>query len=76
MKKIIVKNNIEELKMRNEMTYREIAEIAKVSVAYICQLAKSKRKNPSFSVMERIAFALQSTVYMVFKMGYKSQIMA
>ena len=68
-KKVPVMNNIEELKKRNKMSYNQIAKAAGVSESYICQLATGKRINPSFSKMERIAFAFESTAAKVFKMG-------
>lgn len=68
-----MKNNIIEIKKRNGMTYEDIAKIARVSVSYIWQLANGKKKNPSYSVMERIAFALQSTIEKVFKLKYRAK---
>ncbi len=75
-KKVPVMNNIEELKKRNKMSYNQIAKAAGVSESYICQLAKGERRNPSFSKMERIAFAFESSAAKVFKMGKIPEIMS
>lgn len=66
-RKKVVKNNIKELKLRNNMTYGQIAEASDYSESYICQLATGSRKNPSYLAMERIAFAFESSVAKVFK---------
>jgi len=41
-----------------EMTQAQLAKKAKLTEAYVSQLLKGKRKNPSIAVLKRIADAL------------------
>ena len=59
-------NKIDKLRRQLNFTYKDIATKAGLTEAYICQLAKGKRNNPSKEVMESIAKALNSTVQKVF----------
>jgi len=44
------------------MTQAELAKKAKLTEAYVSQLLKGKRKNPSIAVLKRIAAALDVPV--------------
>lgn len=48
--------------MGNDMTQAELAKKAKVTEAYISQLLKGKRKNPSLAILKRLARALDVPV--------------
>jgi len=45
-----------------DMTQAELAKRAKVTEAYISQLLKGKRKNPSLEILKRLARALGKPV--------------
>ena len=45
-----------------EMTQAELAKKAKVTEAYVSQLLKGKRKNPSLAILKRLARALDVPV--------------
>lgn len=59
-------NKIDKLRRQLNLTYKDMATKTELTEAYICQLAKGKRSNPSKDVMEKIAKALNSTVQKVF----------
>ena len=59
-------NRIEAIKKRRRLSYGDIADRAGVSTQYIFLLAKGRRTNPSFDVMQKIAAALGEKVEKVF----------
>ena len=60
------KNKIKETRKKQGITLIKLSEITGISVGYICHLEKGTRKNPSVQVMEKIADALNKSVYDVF----------
>ncbi len=44
----------------------ELAEKCGISVGYLCHLEKGRRKNPSVTIMEDLAKALDKTVSEIF----------
>ena len=48
--------------LMGEMTQAELAKKAKVTEAYVSQLLKGKRKNPSLAILKRLARALDVPV--------------
>ncbi|WP_427339015.1 helix-turn-helix transcriptional regulator [Caloranaerobacter sp. DY30410] len=59
-------NRINEIRRRNNLTYKDIAKKTDLTESYICLLANGRRKNPSKETMIKIAKALNSTVQEVF----------
>lgn len=66
MKKI---NRIDELRKIKKMSYRDLAKKTGYSQTYIYLLAAGKRQNPSLTVMQRIATALDKKVEDVFTLN-------
>lgn len=62
-------NKIDALRKRKALSYRDIAKEAGLTPAYIHQLAKGKRTNPSLDAMQKIAHALDEKVEKVFKIN-------
>ena len=60
------KNKISIYRKHNKMTYSELSKKVGVSASYLCHLENGTRTNPSNEVMEKIARALNSTVYEIF----------
>jgi len=60
------KNKIKETRKKQGITLIQLSERTGVSVGYICHLEKGTRKNPSVQVMEKIAVALNKSIYDVF----------
>ena len=61
-------NRIKQFRNEANMTVRELAEKAKVAIGYISTLENDSENsaNPSRNIMEKIAFALNSTVLKLF----------
>ena len=53
---------VQDLRTKRELSQRELAKKAGVSVAYIAHLETGFRKNPSLAVVRRLAKALQVPV--------------
>ena len=60
------KNKIKETRVKQGLTLMKLAEITGISTGYICHLEKGTRKNPSAQMMEKIAIALNKSVYELF----------
>lgn len=60
------KNRMKEIRLNKGFTLEYVSYKSDVSVGYLCHLERGSRKNPSMQVMERIAWALESTVADVF----------
>lgn len=59
-------NKIDSIRKRKCMSYEDIAKASGLTSAYICLLAKDKRKNPSVDAMKKIAIALGEKTDKVF----------
>ena len=59
-------NRMRAIRINKGLTLEYVSYKADVSIGYLCHLEKGSRKNPSMKVMERIAWALESTVADVF----------
>ena len=55
-------------KIRKEkgMTLEELSELCGVSAGYLCHLENGSRAHPSIEVMEKIANALNKTIFEIF----------
>ena len=60
------KNRMKEIRLNKGFTLEYVSYKSDVSVGYLCHLEGGSRKNPSMQVMERIAWALESTEADVF----------
>lgn len=60
-------NNIREIRTKKGMKLIELAELTGLSVGYISHLEIGSRKNPSYSVMKKIAKALNKEIFEIFK---------
>lgn len=59
-------NKIEMFRTQFNMTYSELSKKTGITSAYLYQLAKNKKNNPSKNVMEKISDAFHKTVPEVF----------
>jgi len=59
-------NKLKEIRLEKGMTLKELAEKANISAGYLCHLERGTRANPSIDVMEKIAKALDKTIFEIF----------
>lgn len=59
-------NKIKKFREKKNMTLKELAEEAGISVGYLSHLERGSRDNPSTEVMERIALALDASIPTIF----------
>lgn len=59
-------NKLKIIRKEKEMTLQELALKAGVSSGYLCHLEKGSRTHPSVEVMEKIAKALNTTIFEIF----------
>ena len=59
-------NQIKIIRRQKGITLAVLSDITGISVGYLCHLEKGSRKNPSLSIMEKIAKALNKNVSEVF----------
>jgi len=60
-------NRIKEFRKERGITLDELAELSNLSSGYISHLENGTRKNPSYSVMKKIAESLNKNIFEVFK---------
>lgn len=59
-------NKLRNIRKEKGMTLQKMAEITGVSAGYLCHLEKGSRTHPSIEVMEKIAKALNKTIFEIF----------
>lgn len=59
-------NKIKIIRKQKGITLDELSHLSGISSGYLCHLENGSRKNPSLSVMEKIAKALNRNVTEVF----------
>jgi len=59
-------NKLRNIRKEKGMTLQKMAEITGVSAGYLCHLEKGSRTHPSIEVMEKIANALNKTIFEIF----------
>lgn len=59
-------NKLKEIRKEKEMTLEELSEKCGVSAGYLCHLENGSRAHPSIEVMEKIAKALNKTIFEIF----------
>lgn len=61
-----MKNNIKYFRKKNNLTLLELAHICNISAGYLSHLENGSRGNPSFTVMSKIANALNENITDIF----------
>lgn len=59
-------NKMKEIRISQGITLEELAEKTGISIGYLSHLERGTRNNPSIKLMDKIAFALNSTILEVF----------
>lgn len=59
-------NKIREIRIKKNMTLKELSEEVGISVGYLSHLERGSRDNPSKEVMKKIAEALDSSIPLIF----------
>ncbi len=59
-------NKLKKIRKEKGMTLEELSEKCNVSAGYLCHLENGSRANPSIEVMEKIAKALNKTIFEIF----------
>lgn len=59
-------NKIKKYRKSQNMTLRDLSDRTGISAGYLSHLERGSRDNPSKEVMEKIAFALNSSIPEIF----------
>lgn len=59
-------NKLKQIRKEKGITLEELSEKCQVSAGYLCHLENGSRAHPSIEVMERIAKALDKTIFEIF----------
>ena len=59
-------NKLKSIRKEKNMTLVELGKMCGISAGYLCHLENGSRKHPSIEVMERIAKALNQTIFDIF----------
>ena len=59
-------NKLKEIRKKKGMTLEQLARMSHISAGYLCHLERGTRKHPSIDTMEKIAKALNKTIFEVF----------
>ena len=59
-------NKLKEIRKGQEMTLEELSAKCGVSAGYLCHLENGSRTHPSIEIMEKIAKALNKTIFEIF----------
>ena len=59
-------NKLKKIRKEKGMTLEELSELCGVSAGYLCHLENGSRAHPSIEVMEKIANALNKTIFGIF----------
>ena len=59
-------NKLKKIRKEKGMTLEELSELCGVSAGYLCHLENGSRAHPSIEVMEKIANALNKTIFVIF----------
>ena len=59
-------NRMKLYRKQRKLTLKQLSNITNISVGYLCHLENGSRNNPSMSVLNRIANALNKTVEEIF----------
>ncbi len=59
-------NKLKMLRMEKGITLEELSKLSGISAGYLCHLENGSRNNPSIVVMEKIAQALNKSIFEIF----------
>ena len=59
-------NKLKKIRKEKGMSLEELSELCGVSAGYLCHLENGSRAHPSIEVMEKIANALNKTIFEIF----------
>ncbi len=59
-------NSLRQVRLNLGYTLREVAEKSNISEGYLCHLENGSKSNPSKTVMDSIAKALNTKAYLLF----------
>ena len=59
-------NKLKKIRKEKGMTLEELSELCGVSAGYLCHLENGSSAHPSIGVMEKIANALNKTIFEIF----------
>ena len=63
----IIRHNIKKIRLKNEMTQQELADLTGYTRGYICDIEnESKNKHFSLATLTRISFALNKDITIFF----------
>ena len=65
-RKPVYNNQIKKIRENKGMSMTQLSNLSDLSVGYICHLENGTRNNPSIETMEKIAQALNKSVWEVF----------
>ncbi len=59
-------NRMKMYRKEKKLTLKQLSDITKISVGYLCHLENGSRSNPSMNVLNKIAIALDKSVEDIF----------
>ncbi len=59
-------NKMREIRLKRGITLEVLSQKTGISIGYLSHLERGSRTNPSIKIMDRIAYALGSTILEVF----------
>ena len=59
-------NRMKEIRISKGISLKELDLETGISIGYLCHLEKGTRRNPSVQIMDKIAYALDSSILEVF----------
>ena len=59
-------NKLKSIRIEQKITLEELAKKCGISAGYLCHLERGSRTHPSVEIMEKIAKALNKTIFEIF----------
>ena len=59
-------NKLKQIRIGKGITLEKLSEMSGISAGYLCHLENGSRNHPSIEVMEKIAKALDKTIFEIF----------
>lgn len=59
-------NKLKTIRKEKGITLEELSELCGISAGYLCHLENGSRTHPSIEVMEKVAKALNKTIFEIF----------
>lgn len=60
-------NNIRMYRIKKGYSLEELANLADISIGYMCHLERGSRDNPSYAVMKKVSKALDKSISEIFQ---------